>query len=319
MGRLVELAQAAEECGFGAVVAGEVAGPDVFGLLGAVAASTRSVRIGTGVIAIGVRPPALAAMGFATLASLAPGRVFAGIGVSSPTVVAGWHGRAFGPPLAVVREFVPALRTALRGARLDVEGRHVRASGFRLTLPAQAEVPVVLAAMNPRMLRLAGEIADGVFLTWCPPDEVPAKLALVHEGAERAGRDPAELLVVASFLGYGGPRPEAALERLRRYLVAYATVPTHRASFAGSVERLADVERAWRRGDRREALRLVGDEAVHRLCAVGDGEVVAERARALAAAGVDLPVVLAVAAEPGDEEGPFATVRGTARALGLAE
>ena len=93
----------------------------------------------------------------------------AGVGVSSPTVVERWHGRTFAPPLAYVREALPALRAALDGEKLAADGEHVRSDGFRLTLPPGPRIPIVLAAMRPRMIRLAGELADGAFLTWCPP------------------------------------------------------------------------------------------------------------------------------------------------------
>ena len=77
------------------------------------------------------------------------------------------------------------------------------------------------------MIRLAGAVADGVFLTWARPEEIASKLALVREGAESAGRDPAAVEVVCSFWGYAGPDVERATDRLRRVVLSYATVPTH--------------------------------------------------------------------------------------------
>jgi alkanesulfonate monooxygenase SsuD/methylene tetrahydromethanopterin reductase-like flavin-dependent oxidoreductase (luciferase family) len=166
----------------------------------------------------------------------------------------------------------------------------------------------MLAAMNPRMLRLAGELADAVQLTWCPPDEVPALVATVHEGARAAGRDPGEIEVVASFFGYGGPREDEARERYRRYVLAYSQQPTHRAAFERSLPRLDEIDALWAAGDRAEALELVDDAALERLAAVG-ADAVAERARRLREAGVDVPVVLPAGAATGDYEGALATVR----------
>ena len=189
--RLVELATTAERCGYDTVVAGEVAGPDVFGLLAAVAVATERVTIGTGVVPMATRPVGLLAMGFQTLASLAPDRVIAGVGVSSPTVIERWHGRAFAPPIAYVKEFLPALRQALDGEKLGLHGEHIRSTGFKTTLPQGARIPIVVGAMCPRMVGLSGELADGAFLTWCPPEEAAERVELVREGARRAGRDPA--------------------------------------------------------------------------------------------------------------------------------
>jgi alkanesulfonate monooxygenase SsuD/methylene tetrahydromethanopterin reductase-like flavin-dependent oxidoreductase (luciferase family) len=170
--------------------------------------------------------------------------------------------------------------------------------------------------MNPKMLRLAGRVADGVFLTWSPPDEVAAKLALVREGEREAGRDPGSVWAMASFWSYAGDRFDDAMARMRRLVLQYAMVPTHAGSFAAAFPDLAKTTALWRAGDRRGALALVPDEVVHRLCAVGDGATVADRARALREAGIALPVLLTPGAEPGDLEGPLQTVARTAEAAG---
>ena len=316
IGELVGLAQSAERHGYEAVVAGEVAGPDAFALLTAIAGATERVTLGTGVVPLATRSPALLAMGFQSVASLAPGRVVAGVGVSSPTVVERWHGRTFAPPLAYVREALPALRAALDGEKLAADGEHVRSDGFRLTLPPGPRVPIVLAAMRPRMIRLAGELADGAFLTWCPPEEAAEGVELLRDGARSAGRDPAGLLVIASFFAYAGPDVDVARERMRRYVLQYASVSTHRDNFARSIPNLDEVEAAWRAGDRKRALSLVSDESVERLTPLG-AEAAVRRARDLHAAGVDLPIMVVTAAERGDGAGPLATIEAVAAALDL--
>lgn len=314
--RLVELAEAAERCGYDTVVAGEVAGPDVFALLAAIAVATDRVTIGTGVVPMATRPVGLLAMGFQTLASLAPGRVIAGVGVSSPTVIERWHGRRFEPPIAYVKEFLPAFRRALDGEKLELEGEHIRSAGFRTTLPGGSRIPVVVGAMRPRMVGLAGELADGAFLTWCPPDEAAERVELVREGARRVGRDPDELLIMASFFGYAGPELDAARERMRRYVLQYASVSTHRDSFARSIPNLEEVEAAWQSGERSRALELISDESVELLAPLG-AAAIARRARDLHDAGIDLPIMVTTAARPGDGDGPLATIEASAGPLGL--
>ncbi|HTX13103.1 MAG TPA: LLM class flavin-dependent oxidoreductase [Solirubrobacteraceae bacterium] len=312
--QLQDLAWATNAGGFHTVLAGEVSGPDVFALLAAIAAVAPDVRLGTGVVPTTTRSLASLAMGFATLSSLAPGRVLAGLGVSSPTVVEDWHGRPFPPPITFTREFVPAFRAALAGERVEVDSKHLRVRGFRLTLPPSEPVPLMLAAMNPRMLHLAGALGDAVQLTWCPPDEVPALVAQVREGARAAGRDPETVEIVASFFGYAGNRPELALERYRRFVLAYALQGTHRSAFLRSIPEIEEAARRWSHGDRAGALRLVGDDAVHRLCAIGR-DALPERVDALHAAGVDTPVLLPAGAEPGDFEGSLASIEVLAASL----
>jgi probable F420-dependent oxidoreductase len=316
--QLVELAHVAEHCGADTVLCGEVAGPEVMAFLGALAVSTERVRLASGIIPSYTRTPALTAMGFATLSSLAPGRVVAGVGASSPVVVGRWHGLPFDAPLTRTREFVEALRACLGGGKVDYSGTRLELHDFRLATDPAAAVPIWLAAINPRMLRLAGAIADGVFLTWSRPDEIPAQVAAVRAGAEQAGRDPARIEVVASFWGYAGPAADRARERLRRVVLSYATVPTHAAAFAAAFPGLGAATEAWNAGDRAGALGLVPDRAVDELCAVGeDGKETAEMSRRFHDAGVDLVVLLPIGTGRGDHDGPFTTVRHTAAQLGL--
>ena len=306
IGWLTDLVVHAEQAGIDTALVGEVAGPEVFATLGAMAARTERINLGSGIVAAYTRSPALTAMGFATLASLAPGRVVAGIGASSPIVVGRWHGGDFEQPLATVREFIGLFRAALAGEKLNHDGPRFRSKGFRLDLPA-ADVPVWLGAINPRMLAVAGEIADAVFMTWCPPAEVAPKRDIVTAAATEAGRHPGDVASVLSFWAYAGPDPEQALERMRRQVLAYSMVPTHQPAFVGTFENLPEVAEAWHNGDRAKALSLVPDEAVLAQCALGP-DMLAERIDTYRAAGVDLPIVLLTGAHVGDDVGPQATV-----------
>lgn len=312
-GQYLDLARLAEDHGYSDVLVGEVAGPEVFAMLGMIAASTARIRLGSGIVGIYPRTPVLTAMGFATLASLAPGRVLAGVGASSPIVVGQWHGLPFEAPLARTGEFVGILRAVLAGERTGADGEHLRSHGFRAAL-APADVPVMLAAMNPRMLRLAGAVADVAFLTWTPPGEYGPKIELVRAGARAAGRDPDDIGIAASFWAYAGDRADEARERMRRFVLQYAMVPTHQPSFRGSLAGLERAAGAWAEGDRAGALRAVDDRAVDAMCAVGTGDDVAERVAAMRRAGVDLPIALTPGAAPGDADGPARTIERLAAA-----
>ena len=324
-GQYLDLARLAEAAGYSDVLVGEVAGPEVFSMLGMIAASTSRIRLGSGIVGAYPRSAVLTAMGFATLASLAPGRVLAGLGASSPIIVEQWHGAAFAGPLARVEEYVALMRRVWSGERTGATGEHVRSRGFRSGLVAAElaggratpDIPVLVAAMNPRMLRLAGAIADVAFLTWTPPGEYGPKIAMVREGARAAGRDPDEVGIAASFWAYAGDHSDAARERMRRFVLQYAMVPTHRDSFRGSLAGLADAAAAWERGDRAAALAAVDDDAVDAMCAVGTTDVVAGRVTALRAAGVDLPIALTPGAALGDATGPAQTIERVGAALGL--
>ncbi len=104
---------------------------------------------------------------------------------------------------------------------------------------------MIIGPFNPGMTRLAGEIADGVLLAWAPLDELAERVALVHEGAERAGRDPASVEIGLYVQAYAGPRVDDAIERFRRLVLEYAVRPTHRAAFVGSFPEIDRATALW--------------------------------------------------------------------------
>lgn len=305
-GQLLELTEESERLGYHTALSGEVAGAEVFSLLGMAAARTSRIRLGAGVLPTFTRPAPLAAMGFATLASLAPGRIVAGFGASSPIIVDRWNGLPFTKPFTTTREYLELFGLIMAGGKVGYGGEQLTCDGFRLGIEVPGPVPVWLGAMGDRMLSLAGEVADGAFLAWCTPSEVAAKRRRVHEAARDAGRDPASIELVCSLSCYAGDHPEEARERLRRTVLAYAMVPTHRKSFTESLPRLADATEAWAAGDRRAALDLVDDSAVDATCAVGV-EAVRRRIAEYAAVGIDTVILLPKGARPGDAEGSMQT------------
>lgn len=316
--RLVGLARLAEDEGFDSVFLGEIAGVEGFATLGAMASATERVRLVTGVLSIYSRSPVLTAMGFATLSSLAPGRIAAGIGTGSHTVVEDWHGRSLTAAKQTTTEFVEIFRRVMAGERVTYEGRQLATKGFRLQIPLAGPVPVLMGSFNPTMLRLAGAIADGVILAFCPPAGMVERIAEIRRGATAAGRDPDELEIAAYVNCYAGDDVGPAMERFRRLVLQYAVLPTHRAGFVESFPRIDEATKLWGEGKRREALELVPDETVLDLCPVGDAASVIAHLERVRAAGVDLPVAFPQSLRMGDAETPAATIRALAAELRAA-
>lgn len=311
----VALARLGEEEGFQTVSVGEIAGIEAFTVLSAIASTTTRIRLGSGIIAIYNRSPVLTAMGFASLASLAPGRVFAGLGTGSHRIVEDWNGHKLLDPLQTMRAYVSILRAIAAGHRIErVEGA-VAVREFRLQHPAPSGLPVMIGAFHRGMLRLAGAIADGVLLALWPPSELPPLIAEVREGAHEAGRDPDSVEILASVHSYAGPDVDRALERLRRLVLEYAVRPTHRAAYVGSFPEIDRATELWNVGRRREALALVPDEAVMHVCAIGSAEAVVDRLEQTRAAGATLPMLFPHSLEPGNHEIPATTTRAVAEAL----
>ena len=316
----VRIAVEAEELGYDTVVCGEISGAEVMATLGMMAARTSRVRLASGIIPTTTRAPVLAAMGFATLSSMAPGRIAVGLGASSPIVVGDWHGRDFKKPLSTTRDFIEIFRAVISGEKVSIETETLHTRNFRLTIDPEGDLPIWLAAINDRMLRLAGAIADGVFLTWCPPSEVQQKVDLVRAGAIEAGRDPSEIEVVLSFWGFEGNEEDVSIvrERCRRSILAYAMVPTHQAAFLEAFPTLAKAAAAWADGDRQKALGLTGDDVLEAMCPIGPPGVVSARVQQYVAAGVDLPVLFVVGPGHSGPEPALQTMQSTATALALA-
>src|SRR6266700_1070368 len=159
----VELAQRAEALGFESVWMPEAYGTDAISILGALAARTQRIRLGTGIVNVFSRTPALLAQTAATLDLISGGRFILGLGTSGHQVVSGWHGMAFDQPLLRMRETIAIVRQVLRRDRLIFEGEvfHLDKGLKLLARPVRDTVPIFLATLTPGGLRLTGELADG--------------------------------------------------------------------------------------------------------------------------------------------------------------
>ena len=190
----LELVREAERLGYAQAWVAEAYGSDAPTVLAWLGAQTSTIGLGAGVMQIPARTPAMTAMTAATLDTLTGGRFHLGLGVSGPQVSEGWHGVRFGAPLARTREYVEIVRMALRREQVLYEGEHFTlplpdgpGKALRLTLrPPRADLPVYLAAVGPRNLRLAGEVADGWLAVFLSPEHCADQLDAVRAG--RASR-----------------------------------------------------------------------------------------------------------------------------------
>ena len=174
-----EIVEALPSWGFTDAWSSEVAGADAFTPLAAAAAWQSHLQLGTAIVPAFTRGPALIAQSAAALASLAPGRFSLGIGASSPAIVEQWNGIEFSRPYQRTRDVLRMVKAALAGERITDSFDSFGVSGFRLESPPTAPVPVLLAALRPRMLALAGAEADGVILNWLASHDVAQCLAAV--------------------------------------------------------------------------------------------------------------------------------------------
>lgn len=282
--------QRAEDLGYTDLWTAEVGGVDGLTPLGALATVTRSARLGTGILPVFTRPPALLAMSAAALQDLSGGRFVLGLGTSSDVIVGKWMGQRFARPLTRLREYVEVVRSSLTGEKVEFNGLTARVEGFKLQHSVSTPVPIHLAALGPTACALAGEVADGVVLFLKTVDGVRA--ALGWADAARGDRGPLECVMRIPLLV--DPEPEVVAVAARRLLLSYAPVDVYARSLAaqGFGSETAAIRAAWTEGDRRRALELVSDEMVDALLIRGDFDRCAERIEELRSAGVTTPVLL---------------------------
>src|SRR5829696_761596 len=185
---LIELAQEAERLGYGSAWAAEAWGTDAVTVLSWLAAVTSTIEVGSAIMQIPGRTPANTAMTAATLDLLSGGRFLLGLGTSGPQVVEGWHGQPWGKPLTRTREYIEIVRRVLRRDGLEFDGDQysVTPHGKPLKLmmrPLRKEIPIYLAALSPKNVRLAFEIADG----WLPVFFSPERARTAFEYEPRQG------------------------------------------------------------------------------------------------------------------------------------
>ncbi|GIX46771.1 MAG: LLM class F420-dependent oxidoreductase [Candidatus Tectimicrobiota bacterium] len=294
----VELAQEAERLGYRDAWSLEVDGVDGFSPLAVVALASR-LRVGTAIVNAFTRGPATLAMCAAGLAELAPGRFCLGIGAGSQPIVEAWNGGTFRRPATRVREMVQFLRRALSGERVVFAGETLRVSGFRLTRPPAAPVPIYVAALRPGMLRVAGEVGDGAILNWLSVADVPKSVQVVRAAAAQAGRDPNGIEIAARLMVSADPPSPEAEQFLRRHCAAYLNVPVYRAfqEWLGRGAALAPMWQAWDRGDRRAAVAAIPAAVLDELILRGSLADIRDHVRRYLEAGVDTAFLHLLTAE----------------------
>ena len=272
-----ELVRRAEAAGYTDMWSGETNGPDGFTPLALGAAWTERVRLGTGVVGVFTRGPALLAQEAAALSDASNGRFVLGIGASSDRIVEGWNQMPFDRPLTKISQTLEFLRAAFSGERTS--------TGFKLERAPTEPLPIVLAALRGKMLRLAVEKADGAFTNFLPLAALP-KVTEQLEGA------PEGFELLCRFFCVPGEREQ--VEPLARFMFAsYATVPVYEAFFRwlGYGDRIDAMVSAWREKDREAAVAAAPWELIEDTFIFGTPGKIRERLEAYVAGGITLPVV----------------------------
>ena len=285
---LISLAQEAERLGYDSAWASEAWGTDTVTVLSWLAATTSEIKVGAAIMQIPARTPAATAMTAATLDLMSDGRFLLGLGTSGPQVVEGWHGEAWGKPLTKTREYVELVRKALRREEVSLDGEHYDvpyrgddATGLGKPLklmlrPLRAEIPIYLAALGPKNVALAFEIADGWLPLFFAPERARETFGFVaREGFEIA---PSAMVVVTHDLDVGRDvvRPVLALY-VGGMGAKGANFYNALISRYGYEAEARQIQELYLGGKQREAAAAVPDALVDDVALVGPRERIAER------------------------------------------
>lgn len=329
----VQLARHAETLGYSCVWVAEAYGSDAVTMLTWVAAHTERIDVGSAIMQIPARTPAMTAMTAATLDTLSKGRLRLGLGVSGPQVSEGWHGVRFDKPLSRQREYVEVVRAALSRRTLVYQGEHFAlplpdgpGKALKLMLrPYREHIPLYLAAVGPRNLELTGEVADGWLGVFFAPEHAAVSMDPLRAGLLHAGRDADTVDVTVTVPVAVGGDVQACAEPLNAYTALYVggmgsrtqnfyNALAVRMGFGDAASRIQDLYLDRRQ---RDAVAAVPFELVDQTALVGPKERIAERLHAYADAGVTTLSVAPFAPTADQRQAVLTTVAEAAELAGL--
>jgi probable F420-dependent oxidoreductase len=282
-----EIVETATELGYTDLWSSETAEADAFSPLAMAATWAPEARLGTAIVPVYTRGPALLAMSFAAMAQAAPGRFIAGIGASSPAIVEAWNAIEFDRPWYRVRDTIRFLRAAMTGEKVSESYETFEVKGFRLGYVPEQPPPIYVAALREGMLRLAGREGDGAILNWLSAEDVRKVAPIVREFGD--DKELVARIFVAPSEDVGEVRAQA-----RRYIAAYMNVPAYAAyqEWLGRGDAMREMWDAWGSGDRKGALAAISDELVDELFVHGSPQSCREQIQAYVDAGITTPVVM---------------------------
>jgi len=286
-GAAKDIALSAQEMGYRSFWTVEANGTDAMTLLGSVAAVAPRIDLATGIVPIQIRSPTLTAMTAATLQALSPEvDVWLGIGVSAPAILSQHSAQPADKPIRMMREYVALLRECLSGEVVNFEGDDWTVKRFRLGVRLGERRPkIVMAALNPQMLKLAGEIADGVLLNYLPASHVGDSIARV-----RAGGDATIFAYVHAAVG----DLEVSAKSARRDLFNYAMADSYANMFkaAGFESEIDELRARFAAKDRDGAVAAISERMIQAIDFIGSPPDVTSFVQSYIDAGVEHPVLM---------------------------
>jgi alkanesulfonate monooxygenase SsuD/methylene tetrahydromethanopterin reductase-like flavin-dependent oxidoreductase (luciferase family) len=287
-------ARLAEQLGYDAIMFSHIASRDSFTLAAALAVHTERIGLATAVAPLYHRSPASMAQTAATVDDVSGGRFRLGLGVGHRVTMGGWHGQQIGKPATEMREYIGIVRAILAG-QAPPPGERWSSNFAFIGFAPRPDIPIYLAALSPAMLRLAGEISDGVILWATPPQYVrDVVIPQVTVGRARVGKSLDDFEILSAVPSAVTQDRDGALVGIRTELHRYFGLPFYRAMFeaAGFAADLAAYDAAAPDVDAQK--RAISEDFIDHLCGIGDGDAVRRGVQRYIEAGVTNPVLTGI-------------------------
>jgi 5,10-methylenetetrahydromethanopterin reductase len=266
-------------------------GREAFASLGALSQITTKPKLGTSIISIYARTPAMIAMGATTLDMLSNNRTIIGLGTSTPSLVENWHGLNFQKPILRMREYVECLRRMITGEKVNYIGTYVRVKDFKLLYRPQRErIPIFIAAVNRHMISLACDVADGVLLYLRPIEELKKTTCYIKSITKNKTFEIAYVIISA----VSNKEPQKARDRAAKTLAFYIAVGEYYNRFIsdnGFRNEVEQIVSEYRRNGLDSASRFVSEQMLDSLTICGNREECLKSLNKFKSAGISLPII----------------------------
>ncbi len=296
---LPDLGRYAEKHGFVQAWSEEANATDAVSVLAAATRTTESMQLGTGIIPVFGRAPAVIALEAATMQNLSGGRFVLGLGASSEPIATRWRGEPYSKPVTRLREYVQVLRRLLAGERVAYNGETIQIGGFRIDLDIPSPPPIYIAALGHRTLGLAGELCDGAILAFMTEEAVARAAARVAEAARDAARDPDDVDVAGRLMVIVDEPEDEVRRYVQRLLAFYLSADVYQRSFTrqGFGREVEAFRDRWNAGQRAEAAAGIPQTLIDVAVIAGSTKEVRDRIDRYRAKGLRTPIIYPLTTE----------------------
>jgi coenzyme F420-dependent oxidoreductase len=294
---IIDFAQLAEGLGYDSVWVPEMWGRDAFSILSVIALNTKRIKLGTGIVSVYSRTPAIIAQTIATLDEISEGRMILGLGTSGPVVIENWHGVKFEKPLQRTREYVEIIRMIISGQRVNYRGDIFGLKNFTLQFnPFRNVIPIYIASIGPKNISLTGEVADGWIPFLVPTEHYKQTEDYLRAGAEKGGRDFDDIKVCPYIPALVSDDEGASRRLIREYVAFYigamGTYYSQLISRCGFQKEADSIVGAWKKGSKEEAIKGVSDPLLNSVAITGSANAGRSKIEEFRKAGSDTPIII---------------------------